>query len=348
VEPSARTIVRVVLIVVLSAFALYLVYRLRTIIAWLVVATFIAACATGPVNVLARRMRRGVAIALVYLVIILVPLIVLVLLVVPLIEQSVRLVDNLPEYVADLRQTIEDNSQLRELNDKYDVTGKLDDLASSAASSLDNAALTLADVGAGVVSSVFAIVTIIVLSMFMVARGAHWWQAFLETRPPHEAQSLRRAGDRMASAVSGYVAGALLQASLAGVAAFTVLTILGIPSALTLALVIAILDLVPMVGATLGAVLIGIVIVFSGSTADLIVWIAFAIVYQQFENYVVQPRIQSRAVSLDPFIVVLAALIGGTLLGVLGALLAIPAAATIQIAVREYLDYRRLAGAGNA
>ena len=348
VEPSSRTVVRVVVIVVLSAFALYLVYRLRTIIAWLVVAAFIAACASGPVNVLARRMKRGLAIALVYLVIILVPLIMLILLVVPLIEQTVRLVNNLPEYVADLKQTVQDNPQLREFNDKYDVTGKLEDVASNAASSLDDAALTLADVGASLVSSVFAIVTILVLSMFMVARGREWFEAFLERRPEHEARAMRRAGDRAAEAVSGYVAGALFQATVAGITAFLMLSILGIPSALTLALIIAVLDLIPLVGATLGAVIVGVVILFSGSTADVIIWTIFAIVYQQFENYVVQPRIQSRAVSIDPFIVVIAALVGGTLLGILGALVAIPGAATIQIAVREFLDYRRLAGAGNA
>lgn len=348
VEPSSRSIVRVVVIVVVSAFALYLVYRLRTIIAWLVVAAFIAACASGPVNVLARRMKRGFAIALVYLVIILVPLIMLLLLVVPLIEQTVRLVNNLPEYVADLKQTVQDNPQLREFNDKYDLTGKLEDVASNAASSLDDAALTLADVGASLISSVFAIVTILVLSMFMVARGREWFEAFLEKRPEQEARALRRAGDRAAEAVSGYVAGALFQATVAGITAFVMLTILGIPSALTLALVIAVLDLIPMVGATLGAVMVGVVILFSGSTADVIIWAIFAIVYQQFENYVVQPRIQSRAVSIDAFIVVIAALVGGSLLGIVGALLAIPAAATLQIAVGEFLDYRRLAGAGNA
>jgi predicted PurR-regulated permease PerM len=335
-------------IVVLSALALYLVYRLRTIIAWLVLAAFVAACASGPVDMLERRMRRGLAIALVYLVIILVPLVVLVLLVVPLIEQTVRLVNNLPRYVADLHQTIQHHSQLRDLNAKYHVTGKLNDVASNAASSLDNAALTLANVGAGLVSSLFAIVTVLVLSMFMVARGRDWWQAFLETRPPHQAQALRRAGERVSAAVSSYVAGALLQAMIAGVTAFVALKILGIPSALTLALVVAVLDAIPLVGATIASVLVGVVVAFSGSTVELIVWIVFAIVYQQFENYVVQPRIQSRAVSLDPFIVVIAALIGGTLLGVLGALLAIPGAATIQIVAREYLDYRRLAGAGSA
>jgi predicted PurR-regulated permease PerM len=97
-----------------------------------------------------------------------------------------------------------------------------------------------------------------------------------------------------------------------------------------------------MIGATIGAVIVGAGILFSGSTGDVLIWALFAIAYQQFENYVVQPRIQSKAVSIDPFIVVIAALVGGTLLGVIGALLAIPGAATIQIAAREYLEYKGL------
>jgi predicted PurR-regulated permease PerM len=101
------------------------------------------------------------------------------------------------------------------------------------------------------------------------------------------------------------------------------------------------LDLIPMVGATLGAVAVGVVVLFAGSTVDVIMWAIFAIVYQQFESYVVQPRIQSKAVSIDPFIVVIAALVGGALLGVVGALLAIPGAATIQISLKEYLEYSR-------
>ena len=135
--------------------------------------------------------------------------------------------------------------------------------------------------------------------------------------------------------------GALFQATVAGITAWLMLVILGIRSPLTLALIIALLDLIPMVGATIGAVIVGVVVLFSGSTLDVIIWALFAIVYQQFENYVVQPRIQSKAVSIDPFIVVIAALVGGTLLGVVGALLAIPGAATIQISLKEYLEYSR-------
>jgi len=93
-------------------------------------------------------------------------------------------------------------------------------------------------------------------------------------------------------------------------------------------------------------VIVGVVTLFNDFPTATIIWAIFAIVYQQFENYAVQPRIQSRAVALDPFIVVIAALIGGTLLGVIGALLAIPSAAAIQIALREYLDYRRAYVAG--
>jgi predicted PurR-regulated permease PerM len=325
----------------LSVLAVYVLYLLRTVVTWVIVAAFIAACAAGPVNVLARRMKRGLAIGLVYLTIVVVPLIMLLLLVVPLIEQTVRLVDNLPDYIADLKQTFEDNDQLRDLDEKYDVTAKLDDLASQLASSLDGAASTLVDIGAGLVSSIFALVTILVLSMFMTARGKDWFESFLAARPAPEARALRSAGERIANAVSSYVGGALFQATVAGIVAFLMLTILGIPSPLPLAVVIAVLDLIPMVGATLGAVAVGVVVLFAGSTTDVIIWAIFAIVYQQFENYVVQPRIQSKAVSIDPFIVVIAALVGGTLLGVLGALLAIPAAATIQISIREYLAFRR-------
>ncbi len=106
---------------------------------------------------------------------------------------------------------------------------------------------------------------------------------------------------------------------------------------------IAVLDLIPLVGATLGAILVGLVTLFQDFPTVTIIWAIFAIVYQQFENYVVQPRIQGRAVQLDPFVIVVAALFGGTLLGVVGALLAIPVAAALQIGIREFIRFRRSA-----
>jgi predicted PurR-regulated permease PerM len=98
---------------------------------------------------------------------------------------------------------------------------------------------------------------------------------------------------------------------------------------------------VPLVGATLGAILVGIVTLFSHFPIATIVWAIWAIVYQQIENNVIQPRIQSRAVDVQPFVVLVAVLFGSTLFGVIGALLAVPLAATIQIVVREVLRYRK-------
>jgi predicted PurR-regulated permease PerM len=334
-------IARTVFTVVLCVAAVYLVYLLRTPIAYVILAAFIAACASGPVNALSRHMKRGAAVGIVYLLIVLVPAIVMFILVRPVVEQTVNLLADLPEYAQDLEEEIQANDQLREIDEDYDLTGKIEELAADLAGKLDDAAAALVDVGAGVVSSLFALVTILVLSMFMLASAQRWRDAFLATRPPREGQAWRRASDEIATAVASYVGGALFQATIAGLTSWLMLVILGIPSPLPLALIIALLDLIPMVGATIGAVAVGVVILFSGSTGDVLIWALFAIAYQQFENYVVQPRIQSKAVSLDPFIVVIAALVGGTLLGVVGALLAIPGAATIKIALREWLNYTR-------
>src|SRR3954454_688333 len=152
---------------------------------------------------------------------------------------------------------------------------------------------------------------------------------------------LRRAVNDISRAVGGYCAGALGQATVAGVTSFIVLSILGVPYAAALSLIIFLLDLVPLVGATLGAIVVGLVTLFNDFPTDTVIWVVWSIAYQQIENTVIQPRIQSRTVNVQPIVVLIAVLFGSTLFGVLGALLAIPIAATIQICFREYRTYRR-------
>jgi predicted PurR-regulated permease PerM len=340
-QPSYRAILRVVATVVLSGLTLYILYLVREPLGYVFLAAFLALAASGPVNLLSRKLPRGLAIGLVYVGILLLPFVIGLILVPPLIEQAVKLANNLPEYAQDLNDAFDENPQLREANEKYDITTKLEDVADNLVSRLGDAAGALVDIGAGLVSSIFALVTIVVLSMFMIGRGQAWRDAVLRRRPADQAERLRRATDQIANAIGSYVGGALAQAMIAGAAAWLMLVILGVPSPLPLALIIAMLDLIPMVGATIGAVVVGVVTLFVDFPTTTIIWAIFAIAYQQFENYVVQPRIQSRAVELDPFLVIVAALFGGALLGVIGALLAIPTAAGIQIAVREFLEYRR-------
>ncbi len=340
-QPSVRAILRVVVTVALSVLVLYVMYLVREPIGYVLLGAFVAIAASGPVNLLSRKLPRGLAIALVYLGIIFVPIVIGLILIPPLVEQGVRLANNLPEYVQDLNDAFEENPQLREANEKYDITTKLEDVAENLVTRLGDAAGALVDIGAGLVSSIFALVTILVISMFMIGRGKAWRDAFLRHRPAPQAERIRRATDAIADAIGSYIGGAITQALIAGFSAWLMLVILGVPSPLPLALIIAMLDLIPLIGATLGAVIVGVVTLFVDFPTITIIWTIFAIAYQQFENYVVQPRIQSRAVELDPFLVVVAALFGGALLGVIGALLAIPTAAAIQIAVREWLAYRR-------
>jgi predicted PurR-regulated permease PerM len=341
--PSVRSIVRVVAVVVISVITLYLIYRLRTPITWIVIGGFIAIAVAAPVRFVERRVRRrGLAVAIVYLGLILIPVLIGSVLVPPLVTETNRLVDKVPEYAADIQVYVTENRSLRRLEENYNLTQTLQEQASRLPAKLGGAAGVLSNIGLGVANSLFAFITILILSIFMIGSGSRWVEAAIRSRPPPHQEMLRRATRDISNAVAGYVAGALGQATVAGITSFIVLSILGVPYAGALALIIALLDLVPLVGATLGAIVVGIVTLFNDFPTDTIVWVVWSIIYQQIENTVIQPRIQSRTVNVQPIVVLIAVLFGSTLFGILGALLAIPAAAAIQISVREYRAYRRL------
>ena len=337
---STRSILRVVITVLVCVLALYLVYRLRKPITWIFIAGFIAIALSGPVAFLQRRMRRGFAVALVYLGMILVPVLIVAALVPPIVTQGNNLAQSLPQYARDLTDFVQKNRQLRKLEADYDITGKLEQQAAKLPARLGDAAGVLSDIGVGVVNSLFAAITILIMSIFMINSARGWLDALADRYPPERSRWLKRLYDRIGATVGNYVAGALVQATIAGMLAWIVLLILGVPYALPLAVVVFLLDLVPLVGATLGAIIVGIVTLFNDFPVDTIIWVIFSVIYQQVENTVIQPRIQARAVAVHPFVVLVSVLFGSTLFGVLGALLAIPVAAAIQITVREYVTFR--------
>ena len=338
---SARVVLRVVITVLLVVLALWLIYLLRTPLTWIFIAGFLAIALSGPVNWLQRRMKRGFAIAIVYVGLILIPVFLAALLVPPVVEQLNNLVNNLPAYVRDLQDLVNENERLRQLEEDYNITAELQKQASTLPGRVGDAAGILSDIGLGLVNSVFAGVSILVLSLFMIGSGRNWIDWVAERQGPERSAWLKRLFDRIGNAVGNYVAGALGQALIAGVLAYIVLTILGVPYAGSLAVVIFLLDLVPLVGATLGAILVGIITLFNDFPTATIIWTIWSIVYQQIENNVIQPRIQAKAVSVHPFVVLTSVLFGSTLFGVLGALLAIPVAAAIQISIIEYNRLRR-------
>jgi predicted PurR-regulated permease PerM len=287
-------------------------------------------------------MKRGLAIAVVYLGLLLVPIMLIALIVPPLITEANNFADNVPQYADDVSSFVEKNKRLRELNADYDITAKLQDEAAKLPGRLGGAAGTLRDIGFGIVSSLFALLTILVMTAFMLGSGNRWVTQIIASRPPQQRERLRRSLDHMASAVSGYVAGAMTIALIAGIATYVVLTILGVPFSGPLAVLAGLMSLIPMVGATIAAVLIGVVTLFEDFPTTTIIWTIWAIVYQQLENNLIQPQIQKRTVNVHPFVTIVAVLFGGTLLGVMGAIVAIPVAASLQILIREYVDLRTI------
>ena len=339
-ELTARVVIRILIITLIFALALWLVYLLRKPIGWVLIATFLAIALSGPVNWLSQWMKRGFAITLVYFGLLLVPIGIAALIIPPLVTQGNNLIQDLPRYAQDAQDFAQKNSRLRSLEADYNITEKLQAEAEKLPARIGDAANILGDIGLGVVNSLFAMFTILIMTAFLLGSGRTWVTRAVEMQSPLTQARLRKALDHMGKAVGAYVGGVIAQATVAAVLAYIVLIILGVPFAAALAIVIFFADLVPLIGATIGAVVVGVVTVFADFPTATIIWVIYSILYQQIENTLIQPQIQKRAVNVHPFIVLVAVLFGSTLLGVLGALVAIPIAASVQIAVREWWDYR--------
>jgi predicted PurR-regulated permease PerM len=330
-----------VLVIVAVLLFLYVLYLLRRPIGLVLIAAFVAVALSGPVNYLDRHMRRGFAITIVYIGLLLVPIGIGALVIPPVVTSVENFATNAPRYATDARNYIEKNKRLRALQDKYDIAGEIEKKAAQLPSKIGTAAGVLGDIGLGIVNSVFTLVTILILTAFMLGSGRKYVDRLLDFQPPDRRERVRRVADHVAVAIGNYVAGALFQAVVAGFTAYFVMLILGIPFRGPLAVLIGVFDLIPLVGATIGAIIVGIVTLFVDFPTATIVWVIFSIVYQQVENSVIQPRIQKRAVDVEPFFVLVAVLFGATLLGVVGALVAVPIAATIQIIIREWMRYNQ-------
>jgi predicted PurR-regulated permease PerM len=329
------------MVVVGVVVSLYLIYLLRQPIGWVLIAGFLALALAAPVNIMSRRMRRGFAITIVYLGLLLIPILLALIIVPPIVTQVDDLARDVPRYAADLREFVDENERLRAIDEDYDITGRIQEEAAKLPGRVGDAAGILGDIGLGLVNSIFALVTILVLAAFMLGSGPRWRRALLGLMATDRAERLDRVMNRIAGAVAGYVAGAMTIALIAGTLTFIVLTILGVPFAGPLAVLAGFMSLIPLIGATIAAIIIGVVTLFNDFPTDTIVWTVWAIVYQQLENNLVQPQIQKRTVDVQPFVVLVAVLFGSALLGVLGALVAIPVAASIQIVIREWWAWRQ-------
>lgn len=335
---STWLVAKVILIVVAVFLGLYFVYLIRQIVGLVLISVFFAVAMGPAVAWLVRhRIPRAPAILVVYLGITASIFGVGLLVVPPVVRGVDQLSQDLPGYVSDLRK----NAKIREFDDKYHITPKLRKQANSLPERLGDAAGTLRNVTVGVFTRIVQLVTILVITFLLLIEGSAMLEFFFRQLSPLQARRGRKITDDISKAVAGYVAGNFMISILAGTFTYVVLSILNVPFALPLAVLFGFLDLIPLVGATLGGILIAIVAAFVSFPTAMVVWVVAFIIYQQIENNLIQPFVYGKTVQLHPLTVLVAVLIGATLLGILGALLAIPAAAAIQILVKDWWAFRK-------
>jgi predicted PurR-regulated permease PerM len=338
-----RAVLTVAGILIGLAIALWVVYIAQRVLTWVLISVFLALALNPAVNWLQRRgvQRRGTAAALIYVATLAILVGLGFLLIPPLVDQIRGLADAAPGYVDDLTKG---RGPLGFLETKYHIVERVRDATSTHGSggggvSVASGANTALSITRGIVTGVIAVVTIVFMTFFMIVEGPTWVERVYGLVPPAKQARWRSVGDRIAQTVSGYVTGNLLISLIAGVSITVVLLIMGVPFALALGILVAVLDLVPLAGATIAGVLVVTVAFLTSLTAGIVVAV-FVIVYQQLENHLLQPVVYGRTVELSPLAVLISVLIGAEVAGVIGALGAIPIAGTIQIVLKDLRAHR--------
>lgn len=330
---NTRQIARIIFTTAGFLVLLYLLVQIRSTLLLLAIALFFAVALGPAVDFFARRrLPRAAAILLVYVLIIAVFAGIVALIVPPVVTGATDLSRDIPGYISDLR----DNKTIRDFDNKYDVTPKLQQEAAKLPAKLGNAAGILQSIATGVVNAAFKLLTILTMTFFLLLDGRRIANFLITRFGRHREERLRDIAERIYKSTAGYVAGALTITSINGILTFIVLTILGVPFAVPLAVLMSFFGLIPLVGATIGGVLILIVTLFTDFPSATIIYGIFLILYQQLENNVLQPFIFKRTVNVPPLAVIVAILAGSSMLGVVGALVAIPIAAALQIVIKEF------------
>jgi predicted PurR-regulated permease PerM len=340
VDLRPRTIVRVLLILLLVAVVIEVLWIARHVIAWIVIALFLALALDPLVGSIQRRtpLGRGLSITAAYLLVLIVIVAVGWTFVPKLVDEVNGFVQALPHYVDQLTHG---RGRLGFLERRYHVVEKVREQVKSGGTTkvlgLSGAAISVTK---SVITIIAAAVTIVFLTFFMLLEGRDWVERCFSLFPEQSRPRWRRVGHDIYRTIGGYVTGNILISLIAGASITVVLLVMGVPYAVALGLIVAVLDLIPLAGATVAGVIVTIVAFLHGVPAGVVV-VVFFIVYQQLENHFLQPVIYGRTVQLSPLAVLVSVLVGAELAGILGALAAIPVAGTIQVLVRDQLAARR-------
>jgi predicted PurR-regulated permease PerM len=316
-------------------------YSIRGILVQVLVALFITVSLEPAVHWLTERgMRRGLAVTLIFVVAFGALLGFLVSVIPSLVAQGRELIDDLPGYLDDLQAR---SARFRSLNDRFNLTDQLQGIVGSIPGRIGTGVLGFTG---RLFGALFSTLTVLVFTAYFMAglpriRNGLVWLFPAERRP-----RVRRVVDLVIDKVGGYMIGNIIISIVAGISSYLAFRLLEVPFAVPLAFLVAVFDLIPMIGATLGAVVGVTVALFTSPLWPTTVLVAaFFVAYQQVENYLIAPRVLRTTVDIGASAVLLAGLIGATLLGLVGALMAIPVAAALNVLLNERLAAREAAAA---
>jgi predicted PurR-regulated permease PerM len=352
---QARAVIKVAAIslavIAVAILLAIVVLHVRTTLRWLFAALFLwlalmpAVDLVESVRIRGRRpFPRWLSILLVYVIGLAIFGFLVLQVVPPIIREFENLGDRVPGYVQDFKHWANQNPQFQDLNSKYDITGALASQASSIPSKLGAAAGDVGSLTVSILEHLLAVITILALTFFLLLDGRQQGDRLLERFEPRTAERMRRIATRIAGVVKSYVSVNLMLAIAAGVFTWLSLEILGVDLAVTMGVIVGFLDLMPLIGFTIGGLFVAMVAAFHDFPTALIIWAVLFVIYQQLQDRVIQPLLYHRAVKIHPVVAIVAILVGAELVGVLGALLAIPAAATIGVLIDEGMRWRRETG----
>lgn len=344
VTVSNKTIIRVIALIIAASIIVSAVRVAQHALILIFIAFFLTLALNAPVHWLAqhlpgkRKGDRSIATAVSFALVIGFLVAFLASIVPPLVSQTTQFIDAAPGIVRDARNG---NSTVGRLIQRYhledEIESATDDVSSRLQSATGQAFGTLARIG----SSVFSTLTVLVMTFMMLIEGPRWLTFARRLIPSeHEAHAAKLAL-KMYKVVKGYVNGQVILAAMAAVFIVIPLLILKVGNPIALMLVIFICGLIPMVGHTIGALIVSTVALFESPLAALIV-LAYYILYQQIENYVVQPRVQANSTDMSPLLVFASVVIGVSFNGLLGGLVAIPVAGCLRVLFLDYLQHRRI------
>ncbi|MEO5950378.1 MAG: AI-2E family transporter [Candidatus Saccharimonadales bacterium] len=348
IEIDTRTFVRFWLVVIGFALALLAIYSALSALIIIGAAFFLAMALNGPVSRVARilpgRSRVG-ATAIAYIIVVLLIGVFVFLVVPPIVEQTAKFIETVPGLVNDATSKWQGLSHfIADHNLQPQLDGALNSLKNNASGWAANAGSTLINGLGSVLSVIAATFLTLVLSFLMLIEGPVWlkriWGVYTDQDRMEAHRSLAK---RMYNVVTGYVTGQLtvsgIDATLAGIVVFILSLVFHLPLNLALpsAAIAFVLSLIPMFGATIGGIIISLLLLFNNVTAGIIFAVYF-IIYQQIENNFISPVIQSKRVELSALAVLVAITIGLYVFGIAGGLISIPIAGCIKVLVEDYLE----------